>query len=77
MTKLPLVTGSELSRILALLGFTKTRQKGSHAYFAHPDGRSTVVPLHSGETIGRGLLRTILREIDIDRKEYERLRHEA
>ena len=37
----------------------------------------TVVPLHSGETIGRGLLRTILRKIDIDRKEYERLRHEA
>jgi predicted RNA binding protein YcfA (HicA-like mRNA interferase family) len=77
VTKLPLVTGAELSRILARLGFTKVRQKGSHAYFVHPDGRSTVVPLHSGETIGRGLVRAILREIGIDRKEYERLRRES
>jgi len=74
LTKLPLVTGSEMARILVRLGFTKTRQKGSHACFIHPDGRSTVVPIHSGETLGRGLLRAILREIDIDRNEYERLR---
>ena len=76
MTKLPLVTGAEMSRILARLGFTKARQRGSHAYFVHPDGRSTVVPLHSGETLGRGLIRAMLREAGIDRAEYERIRRD-
>ena len=51
MTKLPLVTASEMSRILARLSFTKIRQKGSHAFYAHADGRSTVIPLHSGEAL--------------------------
>lgn len=76
MTKLPLVTGSDMARILAHLGFKKARQKGSLAYYVHPDGRSTVVPLHSGESLGRGLIRALLRECDIDRADYERLRHD-
>lgn len=76
MTKLPLVTGAEMSRILTRLGFTKARQRGSHAYFVHLDGRSTVVPLHSGETLGRGLIRAMLREIGIEREEYERIRRD-
>ena len=74
MTKLPLVTGVEMARLLVRLGFTQLRQKGSHAYFRHPDGRATVVPLHKGETIGRGLLRAILREIDLSPRDYEKLR---
>jgi len=31
----------------------------------HEDGRSTVVPVHAGETIGRGLLAKILRDADL------------
>lgn len=34
-------------------------------FLRHPDGRATVVPVHSGETIGPGLLRAILRDIDM------------
>lgn len=36
--------------------------KGSHQFLRHEDGRSTVVPVHSGETIGPGLLHKILRD---------------
>ena len=32
----------------------------------HPDGRCTVVPVHSGETIGPGLFNKILRDCDIE-----------
>ena len=74
MTKLPLVTGAEMARLLVRLGFSQLRQKGSHAYFRHPDGRSTVVPMHKGEMIGRGLLRSILREIALSPRDYEKLR---
>ena len=36
------------------------RTRGSHVFLRHPDGRTTTVPIHSGETIGPGLLRAIL-----------------
>jgi len=35
----------------------------------HLDGRCTVVPLHKGESIGRGLLAQILRDCDITKEE--------
>ncbi|MBI2799524.1 MAG: hypothetical protein HYX63_04465 [Gammaproteobacteria bacterium] len=31
----------------------------------HVDGRSTVVPVHSGETIGTGLMASILRDVKL------------
>ncbi|MFH1584957.1 MAG: type II toxin-antitoxin system HicA family toxin [Patescibacteria group bacterium] len=46
------------------------RQKGSHVFFKHQDGRTTLVPRHGGEDIGRGLLRQILREINVSPEEF-------
>ena len=57
---------SVVIRILKKLGFKPIRQKGSHIYFKHPDGRATVVPYHKGEDISRGLLKKILQDIEID-----------
>ena len=56
MSKLPSLTGKQVVKALRKAGFTIARQKGSHAFLRHPDGQSTVVPLHAGETIGPGLL---------------------
>ena len=44
-----------LGRKLSKLGFEKIRQEGSHIFFRHPDGRTTVVPNHPGEKLDRGL----------------------
>lgn len=41
------------------------RSRGSHLFLRHPDGRTTTVPIHSGETIGPGLLRAILRDVEL------------
>ena len=60
----------EVLRALAKLGFVKIRQKGSHALFRHPDGRSTVVPLHNEKEIGRGLLGKIIKDCGVDAKEF-------
>jgi len=38
----------------------------------HPDGRTTVVPVHPGEDIGRGLLRKIIRDARVDIEEFLR-----
>lgn len=70
--KLPLLSAKELIRILNKLGFEAIRQKGSHVYLKHKDGRATVVPLHANRDIGRGLLRRILNEIDMPRDEFIR-----
>jgi len=42
--------------ILKKAGFEIERQRGSHVFLRHSDGRATVVPIHQGETIGIGLL---------------------
>lgn len=70
MSKLPLLSGVELCKILKKLGFEEVRQKGSHKYFKHLDGRATVVPMHSNRDIGRGLLRKILNELELSREEF-------
>ena len=70
MTKLKLLTATELERLLFRLGFVKVRQKGSHAFYRHEDGRTTTIPHHSGEDFPRPLLRAILREIRLSVDEY-------
>ena len=73
MNRLPPVTGADVVRALEKEGFVFVRQKGSHAYLRHPDGRGTVVPLHSGETLGPGLVSKILRDAKLDRHRFETL----
>jgi predicted RNA binding protein YcfA (HicA-like mRNA interferase family) len=50
-------------------GFIVERQRGSHVFLKHEDGRATVVPVHSGETIGPGLLSKILRDVEMTKEE--------
>ena len=65
MTRLPRLKGKELVRALESAGFTVDRTRGSHLFLKHADGRTTTIPIHSGETIGPGLLRAILRDVEI------------
>lgn len=74
MTRLTAVPAKKIVSILHHLGFQLVRQRGSHAYYKHPDGRGTVVPMHAGEDIGKGLLREILKSIDLSVEDYETLR---
>jgi predicted RNA binding protein YcfA (HicA-like mRNA interferase family) len=72
MTRLPRLKGKDIVRILERLDFRVVRTRGSHTFLRHPDGRATVVPAHSGETIGPGLLRAILRDIEMPIDEFIR-----
>jgi predicted RNA binding protein YcfA (HicA-like mRNA interferase family) len=62
-----------MARILTELGFEAVRQKGSHVFYRHPDGRTTTVPHHKGRDLARPLLREILREIDLSPDEFQKL----
>ncbi|MGD9579067.1 MAG: type II toxin-antitoxin system HicA family toxin [Syntrophorhabdus sp.] len=73
MSIFPSITGSRLIKALQKIGFEVIRTKGSHRFLHHPDGRSTVVPVHHGETIGRGLLAQILRDSELSRDDLLKL----
>lgn len=73
MTKLPALTGKELIAALSHAGFEVARVRGSHQILRHTDGRTTVVPVHAGETIGPGLLAAILRDCELTRSQLRSL----
>ncbi|MFQ5795820.1 MAG: type II toxin-antitoxin system HicA family toxin [Candidatus Bipolaricaulia bacterium] len=77
MSRLPIVDAKTMEKILFQLGFEHARQKGSHVFYRHPDGRTTTVPHHLGRDLARPLIREILREIELTpqqfRKELEKL----
>ncbi|SKB13935.1 conserved hypothetical protein [Planktothrix sp. PCC 11201] len=73
MSKIPSLTGTKVIKTLQKIGFVIARVKGSHHILIHPDGRRTVVPVHSGETIGTGLLSQILRDCQLTKDEFNNL----
>ena len=73
MTKMARLTGQEVIAALKKAGFEVLRVKGSHHFLRHTDGRRTVVPVHSGEIIGPGLMLKILRDCEIERDEFMKL----
>ncbi len=73
MSRLPRLTGTEVVRALQKAGFEIIRQRGSHIYMRHADGRATVVPVHKGEDLGSGILSKILRDAELSRQEFLKL----
>lgn len=63
MSKTPPLKPREVARILASLGFSEVRQRGSHRQYRHPDGKATTVPFHPGRDISPILLRQIAKDI--------------
>jgi len=73
LSRLKLIDANTMEKFLLSLGFVKLRQKGSHVFYKHPDGRITTVPHHKNRTLARPLIREILREIKIDLDQYNLL----
>lgn len=71
--KLPALTGAEVIRALERGGFGVVRIRSSHHFLRHPDGRTTVVAVHGGETIGPGLMSKILRDCDLTKEQFRAL----
>ena len=72
MTNWPTLKSSDITKGLKKASFQLVRQKGSHARFEHEDGRATTVPIHVGQDVGRGLLKKILRDIEMSFEEFRR-----
>ena len=59
--------------MLRKIGFIEERQRGRHVFLKHSDGRATVVPVHSGEAIGAGLLSKILKDAEMTKDDLLRI----
>ena len=70
MSRLRLVKARLMIKFLKSHGFEQIRQRGSHRFFEHPDGRTATVPDHRGEDLGRGIIRSILRDVDVAPREF-------
>jgi predicted RNA binding protein YcfA (HicA-like mRNA interferase family) len=70
MGRIPVLKPREVMKILATLGFTLIRQKGSHCQFKHLDGRQTTVPDHKGRDVSPFLLRQIAKDIGMNIDEF-------
>ena len=72
--KLPILKPVELVRAVEKMGFIRTKKSGGgHLRYVHNDGRRTSIPMHKGKDISRGLLRKILRDVNVsinELKEY-------
>lgn len=73
MSRLTLCTAIVLEKLLLRLGFLFKRQKGSHRFYRHKNGKYTTVPFHGSKVIPRPLLRKILKQIDLEVDEYNDL----
>ncbi len=68
-----MIDAKMMEKFLLELGFQIVRQKGSHVFYRHTDGRITTVPFHSNKDLARPLIRQILNEIKITVDEYNEL----
>jgi len=72
LSKLRIIDAKRMEKLLFLLGFERVRQKGSHVFYRHPDGRTTTVPHHKGRVLARPLIREIMREIELTVDDYNK-----
>ncbi len=78
MPRIHPVPAKKMVKILCCLGFYELRVKGSHHFFFNSLTKKTAcVPIHGNEYLGIGIIKEILRDIDLSVKEYERLRQKA
>ena len=74
MQKLPRLSGKEVIKILAKVGFIPARQKGSHIILTKQTAegkRALVVPNH--KEVDRGTLLEIIRQAGLKKEEFIKL----
>ena len=68
MSRLPVLSGREILKILYQLGYRKVRQRGSHIRLEGEDKRPVTVPDY--KEVDRSLLKKILRDAEITADQF-------
>lgn len=74
MARVPTLNAQKVIRALKKAGFQEDRQKGSHLIFIHhKTGARTVIPIHAGGALKRGLVFAIIRDAQLSINEFLKL----
>jgi len=71
--KLPRVTAAEAIRALERVGFTLSRQSGSHKIYKNAAGSRVTVPYHAGTILHPKVLRSILQDAGLTPEQFRAL----
>ncbi|MCH7840869.1 MAG: type II toxin-antitoxin system HicA family toxin [Planctomycetes bacterium] len=72
MSKLPVISGQKLVKVLGKVGFQIDRRKGSHMMLYRADPPTTLsVPDH--RELDRGTLRSLLRQAGVSPEDFVRM----
>jgi predicted RNA binding protein YcfA (HicA-like mRNA interferase family) len=71
--RLPRVTADEVIRVIEKVGFTLTRQSGSHRIYRSSAGKRITVPYHKGKILHPKVLVSILKDANLSREEFKNL----
>ena len=74
VTRLPVISGDDFVKAMQKIGYVWDHTEGSHMILLHPSGRRLSVPRH--KELGRGLLRSLIRDAGLSREEFIRLLRE-
>lgn len=69
---LPRLTAKEIIAVLERLNFVFTRQSGSHKIYKK-DGKRVTVPSHGGKILHPKVLKSILRDAEIEMEQLQEL----
>ncbi len=73
MPKLPRLTAREIAGVLERIGFSLTRQSGSHQIYKNAAGKRATVPFHTSKILHPKVLKSILRDADLSPEDLEKL----
>jgi predicted RNA binding protein YcfA (HicA-like mRNA interferase family) len=74
MPKLPIISGNQAIKCFEKIGYQVIRQQGSHVRMRHKSDNSKcplTIPRH--RTLGKGLLRKLLRDAELTLEEFLKL----
>jgi predicted RNA binding protein YcfA (HicA-like mRNA interferase family) len=65
MAKLPRLTARQIIAVLEKIGFSLSRQSGSHMIYKSADGKRATVPFHASKILHPKVVKSILRDAEL------------
>jgi predicted RNA binding protein YcfA (HicA-like mRNA interferase family) len=73
MPKLPRLTARQIIAVLEKLGFTLSRQSGSHRIYRNVTGKHVTIPFHGSKVLHPKVLSSVLRDAGLTPEDLEKL----
>lgn len=74
MPRLPTLKARDLMKVAKKIGFVYEITHGSHFIFRRTtDGKMLSIPSHKGKDLGRGITKSLIKDMEISEEEFQKL----